>query len=63
MKPKFDHRVIRPQPWVPAASTDISKTIARERRRLAEAKEAQALADAEAIAKTTTLQIDWRKRG
>jgi hypothetical protein len=35
MKPKFDHRVIRPNGrWIPSHSTDIKLTIAREKERL-----------------------------
>ena len=42
MKPKFDHRIHRPNgPWIPAASTDIKKRIARELRRLADEKRLQ----------------------
>lgn len=32
LKPKFDHKVIRPNgPWVPSEQTDVSKTWARAR--------------------------------
>ena len=39
MKPKFDHKVHRPYgPWISAANTDIRKTFAAERKRLAKKK-------------------------
>ena len=34
-KPKFDHKVIRPNgPWVPSEQTDVAKTWARVREHL-----------------------------
>lgn len=39
-RPPLAHRISIPQPYVPAVSTDIRKTIAAERRKLAEAKAA-----------------------
>lgn len=35
MKLPFAHRIIKPQAYVPAVATDIRKTIAKERARLA----------------------------
>jgi hypothetical protein len=33
MKPKFDHKVIRPNgPWVPSNQTDVAKTFEKIRR-------------------------------
>ena len=33
MKPKFDHKVIRPNgPWIPAAATSVAKTFERIRK-------------------------------
>lgn len=36
-KPPMSHRIIIPKPYVPSGSTDIRKTIAAEKKRLAEA--------------------------
>ena len=34
-KPKYDHKVIRPNgPWVPSEETDVAKTWARARQQL-----------------------------
>lgn len=35
-KPPMSHKIIIPKPYVPSGSTDIRKTIAAEKRRLAE---------------------------
>lgn len=49
-KPPMAHKIIIPRPWVPAASTDIRKhSIARELRRLAEAKRVKTELEAEAV--------------
>ena len=51
MKPKFDHKVIRPKPWVPANQTDVSKTFARIK------KEQQQIRDEQ---KDKVKTLNWR---
>lgn len=41
-RPKFANRIDTSHPYVPAAKTDIRKTIAREKKRLAEQAKQQA---------------------
>lgn len=42
-KPRFDHKVIRPNgPWVPSSETDVTKTWARARARQQDPAQAEA---------------------
>jgi hypothetical protein len=52
MKPKFDHKVIRPNgPWVPSNQTDVSKTFERARKREQQIRQEQ---------KDKVKTINWR---
>ena len=61
MQPKFDHKVMRPFAWVPAAFTDVSKTIERERDRIE--KEKQLQAQGETPGERNQPQTQWHGQG